>query len=121
MAKILFLQNMDYEFVGPMYLSSMLKENGHQCELSIGQTLKDFAVKIEEYKPDFVGFSIMSGSHVWALKMAKNIKKAYSINNIFGGAHPTFFQKFVTEDGVDYLIRGEGEESLLEIMNKKFH
>ncbi|MGB0886686.1 MAG: B12-binding domain-containing radical SAM protein [Vicingaceae bacterium] len=117
MAKILFLQNMDYEFVGPMYLSSMLKENGHQCELSIGQTLKDFAVKIEEYKPDFVGFSIMSGSHVWALKMAKNIKKAYSINNIFGGAHPTFFQKFVTEDGVDYLIRGEGEESLLEIMN----
>ncbi len=117
MAKLLFLQNMDYEFVGPMYLSSMLKPHGHQCDLSIGHKLEDFAQKIEEFKPDFVGFSIMSGSHSWALKMARAIKERFGIQNIFGGAHPTFFPKFVVEEGVDYMIRGEGEESLLEIMN----
>ncbi|MEQ8625208.1 MAG: radical SAM protein [Vicingaceae bacterium] len=117
MAKILFLQNMDYEFVGPMYLSSMLKKHGHECDLAIGHNLMDFESRIASFNPDFVGFSIMSGSHSWALKMAREIKKSFGTKNIFGGAHPTFFPKFISEEGVDYMIRGEGEESLLEIMN----
>ncbi len=117
MAKILFLQNMDYEFVGPMYLSAMLKSHGHKCELLIGHSTKKFEEKIKEFQPDFVGFSIMSGSHSWALKIAKELKKQFELITIFGGAHPTFFQKFVLEEGVDFMIRGEGEESILEIMN----
>lgn len=117
MAKILFIQNLDYEFVGPMYLSSMLKKHGHSCDLIIGHKLTDFKERISNFKPDLVGFSIMSGSHSWALKMAREIKSEFGIKNIFGGAHPTFFPKFVAEEGVDYMIRGEGEESLLEIMN----
>jgi len=37
MARILFLQNIDYEFLGPMYISSMVKKFGHECELKTGQ------------------------------------------------------------------------------------
>ena len=117
MAKLLFLQNIDYEFLGPIYISSMLKEHGHECELSLGQKLEDFSAKIEEFEPDLVGFSVMSGSHEWAKNLAGQIKSNYGIKNIFGGAHPTFFQKFVEEPEVDYLVRGEGEETMKEIMD----
>ncbi|UTW63423.1 B12-binding domain-containing radical SAM protein [bacterium SCSIO 12741] len=118
MAKLLFLQNIDYEFMGPMYLSAILKDHGHQCDLILGQKWDDFKAKIESFKPDMVGFSIMSGSHHWARNMARTIKAETGIPNIFGGSHPTFFSEFIQEEGVDYLIRGEGEESLLELMNR---
>lgn len=117
MAKLLFIQNMDYEFMGPMYISAMLKKNGHECDLAIGQQIKDFEEILQTFQPDLVGFSIMSGSHSWARKLAGKLKKEYGITTLFGGAHPTFFPKFIEEEGVDYMIRGEGEESMLAIMN----
>ena len=118
MAKLLFLQNIDYEFLGPMYISSMLKNHGHECELALGHTLEDFEEKIEKFQPDLVGFSIMSGSHYWGKNMAGKIKEKYGIRNIFGGAHPTFFKEFINEPEVDYLVRGEGEETMKEIMGR---
>ncbi|TSE05534.1 B12-binding domain-containing radical SAM protein [Aquimarina algiphila] len=118
MAKLLFLQNLDYEFLGPMYISSMLKDHGHECELAIGQTFEDFEERIEKFQPDLVGFSIMSGSHYWGKNLAGKIKEKYGIKNIFGGAHPTFFKEFIEEPEVDYLVRGEGEETMKEIMDR---
>ncbi|KAA3595572.1 MAG: radical SAM protein [Calditrichaeota bacterium] len=118
MAKLLFLQNLEYEFLGPMYISSILKENGHQCELKIGETLEEFEEAILDFKPDLVGFSIMTGSHEWARKIANKIWQKYKIPNIFGGAHPTFFPEFLKEDGVQMIVKGEGEEAVLEILNR---
>ena len=117
MAKLLFLQNIDYEFLGPMYISSMAKKYGHLCELALGKSLSDFDSVIKKFEPDLVGFSIMSGSHQWAREIGREINDQYGITNIFGGAHPTFFPKFIEEKDVDYIIRGEGEESMLEILN----
>ena len=117
MAKLLFIQNMDYEFMGPMYISAMLKTKGHECDLAIGHQIEDFEEAITSFSPDIIGFSIMSGSHDWARKMAKKIKEKFQIQTIFGGAHPTFFPEFIKEDGVDFMIRGEGEEAMLAIMD----
>lgn len=117
MAKLLFLQNIEYEFLGPMYLSSMAKAHGHDCSLALGQTLDDFREAISQEGPDLVGFSVMSGSHRWGLQMARGIKADYGIRNIFGGAHPTFFPEFIEEDGVDMILRGEGEESIVEVLD----
>uniref|UniRef100_UPI00404A64FB B12-binding domain-containing radical SAM protein n=1 Tax=Flavobacterium sp. TaxID=239 RepID=UPI00404A64FB len=118
MAKLLFLQNIDYEFLGPMYISSMLKNHGHECELVIGQTIEDFKEKIEKFQPDLVGFSVMSGNHYWGKKIAALVKEKYGIQNVFGGAHPTFFKDFIEESEIDYLVRGEGEETMKEIMDR---
>ena len=82
MAKLLFLQNLEYELLGPMYISSMVKSHGHECRLALGKHLGDFAGVIEEYCPDIIGFSIMSGSHSWAVEIAGEIKKKYCIFNI---------------------------------------
>ncbi|MBI1808028.1 MAG: B12-binding domain-containing radical SAM protein [Ignavibacteria bacterium] len=118
MAKLLFLQNIDYEFLGPMYISSMVKSAGHDCRIAIGQTLNDVRREIERYQPNLVGFSLMSGSHRWAIRLANHIKTEYGIPNILGGAHPTFFPQVIEEQGIDMVLRGEGEESVLELLNR---
>ncbi len=117
MAKLLFLQNIEYEFLGPMYISSMVK-GAHACELALGDKPEDFYGIMESFKPDVIGFSIMTGSHRWALGIARALKARYKTLSLFGGAHPTFFPEFIDEDGVDLLCRGEGEEATLELLDR---
>jgi len=118
MARMLFLQNHDYEFLGPMYISAAVKQAGHDCRLSIGAKLKEFAPTIESYRPDLVAFSVMSGSHWWAMEMAQQVKKAYGIRSLFGGPHPTFYEKFAEEEAVDIAVRGQGEEAVVDILDR---
>src|SRR5579862_9339447 len=118
MARLLFLQDMEYEFLGPMYISSMAKTHGHEVRLAIGNTLDEFNAELSSFKPDVVGFSVMSGSHKWALGIAESVKKEFGVRNIFGGAHPTFFPEFIDESPVDMILRGEGEDSVLELLDK---
>ncbi|HOD11803.1 MAG TPA: radical SAM protein [Candidatus Omnitrophota bacterium] len=117
MARLLFLQDLEFEFLGPACISSYLKKNGHEVRLSIGATLTDFQASIKDFQPDFIAFSVMSGSHLWALEMARAIKAEYSIKSIFGGPHPTHFPDLIEKDGVDIVIRGEGEDAILELLN----
>lgn len=118
MARLLFLQNIEYEFLGPMYISSYARQRGHEVQLAIGATLDELAASIEAFQPDLVAFSIMTGSHHWARDIAREIKSRFGIGNIFGGAHPTFFPDFIREDGIDMLVRGEGEEAVADILDR---
>lgn len=118
MARLLFLQNIEYEFLGPMYIAALAKEHGHEVQLAIGGALAQLAPHIEEFAPDLIGFSIMTGSHQWARGLAQQIKARYGIPCIFGGAHPTFFPDFIQEPGVDMLVRGEGEEAVVDVLDR---
>ncbi|MBI2267566.1 MAG: B12-binding domain-containing radical SAM protein [Armatimonadetes bacterium] len=118
MARLLFLQSIEHEFMGPMYLSSYLRKGGHECRLLVGRTLDDFHREIARFKPHFVAFSVMSGSHRWAIHIAGQIKKEFGIPNIFGGPHPTFFPEMTRDERVDVICRGEGEEAALELLNR---
>ena len=117
MARLLFLQNLQYEFLGPMYVSATARKRGHECRLVLGNGMKDFEPAIRAFNPDLVGFSIMTGSHRWALNIARQAKQRFGVRNIFGGAHPTFFPQFLNEDGVDMIIKGEGEEATSELLD----
>lgn len=118
MAKVLFLQDLEYEFLGPMYVSAMLKKHGHKVLMRIGSKIDNFRSTISDFGPDFVAFSIMSGSQHWALNMARQIKKEYGITNLFGGPHATYFPDFIEEGDVDIVVRGEGEKACLELMDR---
>ena len=60
----------------------------------------------------------MSGSAEWANKIAAQIKTKYNVLTIFGGVHPTFYPEYIKNEGVDMLVRGEGEDAALEVMNR---
>lgn len=118
MAKLLFLQNIEYEFLGPMYIAAHAAAGGHRVRMAMGNDADSFDRVIREFSPDLLGFSTMTGSHCWARDVASKLKERHGVPNIFGGAHPTFFPEFIHEPDVDMLVRGEGEEAVREILDR---
>lgn len=116
MARVAFFQNLFIEYLGIMYLASILKKRGDEVAVFIGTSCHHLVSQIEHYHPDIVAFSCMTGSHEFALGIAKEVKSRIDTLALFGGPHPTFFPEIINEEGVDIVCRGEGEEALLELV-----
>jgi radical SAM superfamily enzyme YgiQ (UPF0313 family) len=117
MAGLLFLQDLEYPFLGPMYLSACLKRAGHRVALAIGRTADELLPRIRAFQPNVLAFSIMTGSHRWARELAHELKVRTGIPTLFGGAHPTFFPQFADHPAVDWIVRGEAEETVVELLD----
>jgi len=115
MVRIAFLQNFWYEFLGVMYLSSLLKKNGHSCEVFIESGERNIYESVEKYNPHIIGFYATTGTHNWALKIADELKKRTNAKIIMGGPHPTFFPEIISDPSLDIICRGEGEYAMLEL------
>jgi len=121
MARICFVQNISYEYLGVMSLSSMLKSDGHETQVFLerGQGIERLVREVMRADPTAVAFSCTTGVHRWCLRAAEEFKKsAPDLLTVFGGAHPTFFPDIVEEPQVDIVCRGEGEEALLELAER---
>ncbi len=114
--RILFIEhNLRNEKLGIMYLSAALKNSGYHATL-IQIDKEDLDEGIRDYKPDFVAFSIATGEHTYALQIAQKVKQQYRIPNIFGGPHCTFFPELAYETGVDFVVSGQGEQTIVDIV-----
>lgn len=80
----------------------------------------DWTEKTLKYNPDIVGFNVWQTSRKQALFLADKIKrKAPGILIVFGGPEAVLGDKqFINEKAVDLLIKGEGEETFLEVIKK---
>jgi radical SAM superfamily enzyme YgiQ (UPF0313 family) len=103
--------------LGIMSLSSALKEAGHETGLICYETENVFK-RIEELKPDIIGYSLTTGNHKEYLEINRKIKKKFNIYSVFGGPHPTFYPETIEEDGVDAVCIGEGEEAFVEFLDR---
>lgn len=115
MAKVAFVQNLVFEYLGVMYLSAMLKKHGHTVEVFIVDNDGASLAGLEAFKPDIVGFPCTTGMHVWASGFAAALKKRLDCMVVIGGPHATFFPEIIREEGVDVVCRGEGEYALLAL------
>lgn len=115
--KMLFLQNLWVEQLGPMYISAALKKNGHDCDVLISDGDAKLHKKILKIKPDLIAFSCTTGVHRWALEIAKNLKDRLKLNIpiIMGGPHPTHFPEVINNPGIDIVVRGEGEGVVVDL------
>jgi radical SAM superfamily enzyme YgiQ (UPF0313 family) len=118
MARVLFLQKVWSENLGPMLLSSVIARHGHTAELRIGAKPPDRST-LRRLAPDLVAFSITTGTHLWAFDIAARVKELLPhVPVIFGGAHPTYFPEAIHHPAVDVICRGEGEQALLELLDR---
>ena len=117
MTRVLFLQRILTENLGPMYLSAIAKQHGHDCLLQIEDGKADNRI-FDSYRPDIVAFSVTTGIHQWALKRAAEIKKHYNVKVIIGGPHATFFPEVVANPAVDVIFRGEAEHSFIQYLEE---
>jgi len=116
MAKVAFIQSFWFEFLGPMYISAYLKAHHHHVELFMGDARTHVVDDVLAYKPDIIAFSVTSGDHHWISPVARAIKKKRDVVSVMGGPHATYYPEAIKQDGIDLLVRGEGEETALELI-----
>ncbi len=80
---------------------------------------KDLKYWLEKYQPRIVGISGTTHTRFESFRLAREVK-AYNreIITIYGGVHATFTQNDTLKNvpEIDYVVRGEGEEVLLEFI-----
>ncbi len=98
--------------LGAVLLSTILKKRGYEVKAFIEDVSEPDWVFIEN--SDIVCISVITSTAPKAYKIAKRIK-ALDIPVIMGGAHPTFMPDEALEYA-DFVIRGEGDYSLVELL-----
>ena len=118
MARILFLHESAFEFLGVLTLCGYLEEKGHEVEVLIAsEEGSDFWDKVRDFKPDWAGFSTIFSLHQESYALAKEIKRRFGTKTVFGGPYVSYEPKGIHREEVDVIIRGEGEEALLDLLN----
>ncbi len=75
--------------------------------------------RIERFKPDIVGFSVMSSDYIQALKMTRFIKEKYNLPVLFGGVHVILMpEQTIKNKDVDFICTCEGEYVLKDLLDK---
>lgn len=106
------------EPLGILYLSSILKTEGHQVFL-LDSSFKKISKFIKEKNIGLFAISCTNTDYRYYLDLSQKIKKKFPrIPIIWGGATATFNPMIIKEKGIDIICRGEGENALLELVSK---
>ncbi len=103
-----------------LYVGGALKKAGYEVNvlhLNGEDNPKKNAVKILKTNPFFIGFSSITGPQIkQSAEISKELKKLTSISIVWGGVHASLLsQQVISEDYVDYVVIGEGEETFVEL------
>ena len=99
--------------VGPILLSTILKEKGYNVKVFIEDLKKPDWSFIEN--SDIVCISTITSTAIRAYNIAKKLRKL-GIKIIIGGAHPSFLPEEALLHS-DYVVRGEGDYTLPELIS----
>ncbi len=107
--------------LGLAYLTSVLRLNGHM--VSVVDLLPEFnseqQIRSENY--DIVGISSDTPRLKMAIQLGQQIRKSGK-PVIFGGPHTTFMDREpIEEEAADFVVRGEGETVLCELLHHMEH
>lgn len=109
--------------LGLAYIAQVLEDHGHKVTIFDGMieeiSMENLAEMASHY--DFVGVTSTTFVALQMYKVVKAIKERNpDIPIIVGGAHATVMpNEVLTDDNVDYVIKGEGEYSMLDIVEGK--
>jgi len=107
--------------IGQAYLAQTLFENGIEydvMDMNLGYGFKHLKQKIEDFRPDLIGMSLISLEHKKYYSMLMEIKRLYGrVKIVVGGPHVTIARDRVLKDcaALDYGVVFEGEKTLLEL------
>lgn len=107
--------------LGLAALSSFLKFHGYQVKmidmLVDATSASDLKAIIEKYMPDVIGISASYTDSInTTYKITKYLRKLSNAILIAGGVHVTFNPEEALKNGFDYVIKNEGESTLIELL-----
>lgn len=111
----------EFEPLGLEYIMAVLQRKGYQVILlrQMSLTTEEITQRILYYNPDIVCLTVLTYNFQEALLIVKIIKAFdKKIITIFGGYHPsTDSENVLKEDSVDFVILGEGEITIGELLD----
>jgi radical SAM superfamily enzyme YgiQ (UPF0313 family) len=108
--------------LGLAYLASYVEGHGFRARILDNNielmSSKKFSGYLAKVKPKIVGFSASTSTFSQVVNFASVVKEFDSrIVVIVGGPHPSALpQETLKNDSIDIVVRGEGEETILELL-----
>jgi len=107
--------------LGLLYIAAVLEKADHKVQVFdpfFNQW--DFLSELKDFNPDLIGLSILTSSYHLAKKLIPHWRKTCPDSKICaGGIHPTAMPKDTLLDlGLDFVVMGEGELTMLELCNR---
>ena len=124
--KKVFAQTNSMPPLGLLYVATMLKNNSYSIkviDMAVEElNIEDFTKLLSKYNPKMVGMSTYNESWNSQKILCRIIKRVLPDAKIFaGGAFATFnYEDILNESLTDYVIRGEGDYSSLELCDVVF-
>jgi len=110
--------------LGLAYLASFIERDGHKVRIVdsniLGYKIEDIKGEIKKFNPHLVGVTATTSCIYDAYEVAEVVKSiSPKIKVIAGGPHVTFTAPQTLEECpfIDIVVRGEGEETLRELVN----
>lgn len=106
-----------------MYISSLLKKNGHDVKLIDGmvecRSLEDLPKIIGDFNPELSIVNTATATIYGDIRSAKLLKEKYDSKIALIGVHPTGTHKYIIKEypEIDYAIRGEPEVISTDLAN----
>lgn len=108
--------------LGLMYIAAVLEKAGYTVQLyDADPEYHDAIIKeIKTFKPDLIGLSFLTVGYQKAFNLMKQLKKELpDVTYCSGGVHTTVKPiETMNEFGVDFIIVGEGEDTIVEVCEK---
>jgi anaerobic magnesium-protoporphyrin IX monomethyl ester cyclase len=113
--------------LGLAYLAAAIEKGGYELTVfdcpALGIDLKELGAKLAFFEPDVVGITSITPT-IKSTLLAARIAKEVCPNAVvvLGGPHATFVDSQILSEypDVDIVVRGEGEETLLELLRHLF-
>ncbi len=109
--------------LGLGYLAAALERGGHRVKILdagvLGQSERRMARFIEEFSPEVIGITAQTAYYsraVGVARLAKRLNSACPV--VLGGPHPSILaDETIKEPAVDFVVVGEGDESVVELVS----
>lgn len=105
--------------LGLCYISAVLEKNGYEARIleAFPGISMDMRRYLKAYSPDIVAFNCVSPAVSKIIEMNQEIKRVSPETiTIAGGPHPTALPEQMLQYGIDIVVVGEGEETMLELV-----
>jgi len=108
-----------------LYLAAFLKKNKPRVSINIVDGSFDgeeeITANLKRLNPDLVGITILTPGRHEGIRIAGLAKKYSQARVVLGGVHPTIMWKQMMEyfKEVDFVVRGEGEITLWQLVSGK--
>ena len=105
--------------LGILYIASSLRDSGHEVKIADmnHKSENELYTEVMKFIPNFVGISFTTPLFEEGNRLNKFIKDMHrNIKTIAGGPHPSADPESCKD--FDYVIVGEGEQSILEVINE---